>query len=86
MIGNFFLLIERIDGKDQIVGEGLVSDVVSPGYYRCDFIGPGPSYSRVLSVPAMQRLLLFGSTAELKRFKKECFKESPSENLPDQNA
>lgn len=34
MIGNFFLLIDRVGNRDAIVGEGLISECVAPGHYR----------------------------------------------------
>lgn len=83
MIGNFFLLIDRVDNKDTIVGEGVVSECVAAGHYRCEFLGPGPEYARILSVGDMRRFLLFGSSSEMKRFKDKLFKEKAGENVPN---
>lgn len=79
MIGNFFLLIDRVGNRDAIVGEGLISECVAPGHYRCEFTGPGPEYARILSVADMRRLLLFGSSSDLKQFKEKIFKENADE-------
>lgn len=73
MIGNLFLLIDKVDGKDAIVGEGVVVECVAAGHYRCEFHGPGPAYARILSVAGMTRLLLFTTSHDLKVFKQKCF-------------
>ena len=73
MIGNLFLLVDQVNGRDAIVGEGIVTEIVAPGHYRCEFHGPGPAYARILSVANMGRLLLFVTSADLQRFKAKCF-------------
>lgn len=82
MIGYQFLLVDKVDGVDTIVGEGLVAAVVAPGHYQCEFHGPGPAYTRILSVSAMTRLLMFPTSDQLKRFKTKCFPKVDSPAPP----